>query len=289
MFSHELNKNEIHALAIGQFDGIHRAHRELFKQLGRRGGILVIDKNESAVMPRNRRDEYVSHPCFYYDLADIKNLSGEEFIALLKKDFPSLQKIVVGYDFRFGKNRMFGVEELDEIYEGKVVIVPEFCYDGISVHMSKIRAFLALGEIFQANRLLGREYSILGEVKRGQGIGGKLLFPTINLNSEGYFIPLDGVYASRIKIADDVYSSVAFVGKRISTDGLFSLEAHAIDVKIDAQEGDTVELFFVEYLRENRKFEEIKELKKQIEQDIVEAKEALKICKIYPQGVTIER
>ncbi|MDR1461187.1 MAG: bifunctional riboflavin kinase/FAD synthetase [Campylobacteraceae bacterium] len=285
MFSHKLSKNEIHALAIGQFDGIHRAHKELFKQLGRRGGILIIDKNESVVMPKNRRDEYVLHPCFYYNLTDIKNLSGEEFVALLEKDFPSLQKIVVGYDFRFGKNRMFGVEELDKIYKGKLVIVPEFCYDGISVHMSKIKALLALGEIFQANRLLGREYSILGEVKKGQGIGGKLLFPTVNLDVEDYFIPLNGVYASRIRIADKIYDSVAFVGKRVSTDGLFSLEAYAMEVEIHAKEGEEIELFFVEYLRENRKFESIEKLKEQIQKDIIEAKEALKTCKIYPQGV----
>ncbi|MDR1554611.1 MAG: bifunctional riboflavin kinase/FAD synthetase [Campylobacteraceae bacterium] len=285
MFSHKLSKNEIHSLAIGQFDGIHRAHRELFKQLGKRGGILIIDKNSSVITPKNRRDEYVSHPCFYYSLADIRDLNGEEFIALLKKDFPSLQKIVVGYDFRFGKDRRFGIEELDKIYDGKVVIVPEFCYDGISVHMSKIKALLSCGEIFQANRLLGREYSIIGEVKSGQGIGSKLLFPTINLDANGYLIPLDGVYAGRIKIEDKIYDSVIFAGKRISTDGQFSLETYAIDVNLNVKKKDTLELFFVEYLRENKKFDKLEELKNQIKKDISEAKNALKICKIYPQGI----
>ncbi|MDR3177967.1 MAG: bifunctional riboflavin kinase/FAD synthetase [Campylobacteraceae bacterium] len=284
MFSHELSKNEIHALAIGQFDGIHRAHRELFKHLGKRGGILIIDNNRSVVTPKSRRDEYVSHPCFYYNLADIKDLNADEFIELLKKDFPSLQKIVVGYDFRFGKDRMFGIDELDKIYDGKVVIVSEFCYDGISVHMSTIKAFLASGEIFQANRLLGREYSIIGEVEKGQGIGGKELFPTVNLNVGEYFIPLDGVYAGRIKIEESVYDSVVFIGKRVSTDGRFSLEAHAIDANISVKEKDKAELFFVEYLRENRKFEDIKELKEQIKKDMEKAKDALKICKIYPRG-----
>ncbi|MDR0579829.1 MAG: bifunctional riboflavin kinase/FAD synthetase [Campylobacteraceae bacterium] len=282
MFSHKLNKNEIHALAIGRFDGIHRAHRELFKHLGRRGGILIIDNNSSTVTPKSRRDEYISHQCFYYNLADIKDLSAEEFIALLKKDFPSLQKIVVGYDFRFGKNRMSGVDELDKIYDGKVVIVPEFCYDGISIHTSKIKAFLASGEIFQANRLLGREYSFVGKVKKGQGIGGKVLFPTVNLEVDGYFIPSDGVYAGRLKIEENVYDSVVFIGKRVSTDGQFSFEAYAIDVDIYVKEEDKIELFFVEYLRENRKFEKMEELKEQIKKDISKAKESLKICKIYP-------
>ncbi|MDR2341430.1 MAG: bifunctional riboflavin kinase/FAD synthetase [Campylobacteraceae bacterium] len=281
MFSHKLSKDEIHALAIGRFDGIHRAHRELFKHLGRRGGILIIDNNSSTVTPKSRRDEYISHQCFYYNLADIKDLSAKEFIAFLKKDFPSLQKIVVGYDFRFGKNRMSGAEELDKIYDGKVLIVPEFCYDGISIHTSKIKAFLASGEIFQANRLLGREYSFIGKVKKGQGIGGKVLFPTVNLEVDGYFIPADGVYAGRLKIEENIYDSVIFIGKRVSTDGQFSFEAYAIDVNIYAKEEDTIELFFVEYLRENRKFEEIEELKEQIKKDIAKAKELLKICKIY--------
>ncbi|MDR3346471.1 MAG: bifunctional riboflavin kinase/FAD synthetase [Campylobacteraceae bacterium] len=289
MFSHELQKNEIQALAIGQFDGIHRAHKELFRQLGARGAILVIDKYKSVITPNHRRNDYVTHQCFYYDFAQIKDLSGEEFIALLKRDFPSLQKIVVGYDFRFGKNRMFGVEELDRIYDGKVVIVPEFCYDGISVHMTKIKALLGVGEIFQANRLLGREYSLLGTSLKGQGLGGKSLYPTINLKVEDYFIPSSGVYAGRIKLKEKIYDSVIFIGNRLSTDGKFSLEAHAIEASLNVEEGEEIELFFAQFLRENRKFDKLDELKEQIKNDMNEAKEALKVCKIYPDKATTKR
>jgi riboflavin kinase/FMN adenylyltransferase len=286
MFSHELSKNEINALALGEFDGIHRAHRKLIEQLGARGAMVVIDKNRADITPKRRRDEFVPHPCFYYDFFAIKDLDSEEFVALLKKDFPNVNKIVVGYDFRFGKNRAGGIEELDRLFHGKVVIVPEFCYDGISVHTRKIRAFLQSCEIFQANRLLGREYAIVGFVQKGQGLGGKELYPTVNLRVEEYLIPGFGVYAGRTKIKEDIYDSVIFIGQRLSTDEQFSLEAHILDRTIEVEENEKCELFFVDFIRQNRKFFKLYDLKAQISEDIQNARDSLKSCKIYPDPLT---
>ncbi|MDR3177850.1 MAG: bifunctional riboflavin kinase/FAD synthetase [Campylobacteraceae bacterium] len=286
MFSHKLAKNEIDALALGEFDGIHRAHKKLIEQLGARGAMVIIDKNRADITPKRRRDEFVPNQCFYYDFSDIKSLNGEEFIALLKKDFPNVKKIVVGYDFRFGKDRAGGIEELDKLFGGKVVIVPEFCYDGISVHTTKIRAFLRASEIFQANRLLGREYALIGFVQKGQGLGSKELYPTINLRVDEYFIPGFGVYAGRTRIKDSIHDSVIFIGERLSTDRKFSLEAHILDIKIDVEENEKCELFFVDFIRQNRKFFKLDDLKTQISEDIKNARESLKSCKIYPDQLT---
>ncbi|MDR2080994.1 MAG: bifunctional riboflavin kinase/FAD synthetase [Campylobacteraceae bacterium] len=290
MFSHKLSKNEINALALGEFDGIHRAHKKLIEQLGARGAMVVIDKNRADLTPKRRRDEFVPNPCFYYDFADIKDLNSEEFVALLKRDFPNINKIVIGYDFRFGKNRAGGIDELDALFDGKVVTIPEFCYDGISVHTTKIRAFLQACEIFQANRLLGREYALIGFVQKGQGLGGKELYPTINLRVDEYLVPGFGVYAGRTKIKERIYDSVIFVGNRISTDGKFSLETHILDTKIQTQVNEKCELFFVEFIRQNRKFSHLEDLKKQIGEDIKNARDFLKYCKIYPEALTkVER
>ncbi|MDR1614444.1 MAG: bifunctional riboflavin kinase/FAD synthetase [Campylobacteraceae bacterium] len=286
MLSHKLNKNEINALALGEFDGIHRAHKKLIEQLGKRGAMVVIDKNRADITPKQRRDEFVPNPCFYYDFFTIKDLSSEEFMALLKKDFPNINKIVVGYDFRFGKNRTGSIEELDRLFDGKIVIVPEFCYDGISVHTTKIRAFLQAGEIFQANRLLGREYAIIGFAQKGQGLGSKELYPTINLKSNGYLIPSSGVYAGRTRIKESIYDSVIFIGNRLSTDGKFSFETHILDIEVHVKEGEECELFFVEFIRQNRKFLELSHLKTQIDEDMKNARELLKYCKIYPEQLT---
>jgi riboflavin kinase/FMN adenylyltransferase len=282
MFLRKLDKNEITALALGEFDGIHRAHKKLIEQLGACGAMVVIDKNRADITPKRRRDEFVPNPCFYYDFFAIKDLNSKEFVALLKKDFPNVNKIVIGYDFRFGKDRAGGKDELDKLFDGKVVIVPEFCYDGISVHTTKIRAFLQACEIFQANRLLGREYAIIGFIRKGQGLGSKKLYPTINLRIDEYLIPGFGVYAGRIRIKENIYDSVIFIGQRLSTDGKFSLEAHILDTKIETEENEKCELFFVDFIRQNRKFFKLDNLKMQITEDIKNARESLKSCKIYP-------
>ncbi|MDR1007721.1 MAG: bifunctional riboflavin kinase/FAD synthetase [Campylobacteraceae bacterium] len=282
MFSHKLDKNEINALALGEFDGIHRAHRKLIEQLGAYGAMVIIDKNRADVTPKRRRDEFVPNQCFYYNFSNIKDLSSEEFIALLKQDFPNVDKIVVGYDFRFGKNRAGDIEELGRLFDGKVVIVPEFCYDGIAVHTTKIRAFLQACEIFQANRLLGREYALIGFVQKGQGLGSKELYPTINLRVDEYLVPGFGVYAGRIRIKESIFDSVIFIGQRLSTDGNFSLETHILDKKIDIKDNEKCELFFVDFIRQNRKFSKLDDLKAQITKDIKNARESLKSCKIYP-------
>ncbi|MDR2789866.1 MAG: bifunctional riboflavin kinase/FAD synthetase [Campylobacteraceae bacterium] len=285
MFSHKLNKNEINAIALGEFDGIHRAHKKLIEQLGARGAMVVIDKNRADLTPKRRRDEFVPNPCFYYDFADIKDLNSEEFVALLKKDFPNINKIVIGYDFRFGKDRAGGIDELDALFGGKVVTIPEYCYDGISVHTTKIRAFLQSCEIFQANRLLGREYALVGFVQKGQGLGERELYPTVNLRVDEYLIPGFGVYAGRTKIKERIYDSVIFIGQRLSTDGKFSLEAHILDRKIEVEESEKCELFFVDFIRQNRKFLKLDDLKAQITEDIKNARDSLKSCKIYPEAL----
>mgnify|MGYP000917164771 FL=1 len=168
-FSTLLTKDNITAVAIGHFDGVHRGHKQLLKQLGEFGGLVVIDKNKANITPKLKRAEYSNYPCFLYDFESIKGLSGEEFIALLKRDFKNLKKIVVGFDFRFGRNRAWDKHDLRRIFDGEVVVVDEVCFDGMGVHSSAIREYIKQGEIYKANRLLGREYSIEGRVIKGQG------------------------------------------------------------------------------------------------------------------------
>jgi len=95
-------------------------------------------------------------------------------------------------------------------------------------------------------------------------------------------LPSDGVYATRTKIGAKIYNSVSFLGTRVSTDCKYSVETHILDSDIEV--ADEVEIFFVHYLRENRKFSDLKDLKTQITIDIDSAKSALNVCKVYPRG-----
>ena len=277
-----LVKDNIDTIAIGSFDGIHLGHMQLIDRLGDNGALFVIDKDHANLTPGLKRAEYSKHPCMFYHFLKVKDLSGVEFIELLKKEFINLKKIVVGYDFAFGKKRSCKAVDLIELYDGEVEIVEEFFYDGVSVHSSVIREALVNKDIDNANRFFGREYSIIGRVVKGQGLGKEQLYPTVNIKTEDYLLPSDGVYATRTKIGAKIYNSVSFLGTRVSTDCKYSVETHILDSDIEV--ADEVEIFFVHYLRENRKFSDLKDLKTQITIDIDSAKSALNVCKVYPRG-----
>ena len=275
-----LKKESVDTLAIGSFDGIHVGHRQLLNHLGENGALFVVDKDQANLTPGIKRSEYAGYPCMFFHFLKIKHLSGEEFVALLKKEFINLKKIVVGYDFFFGQHRSCNAYDLKRLFDGEVIIVEEFSYQGVSVHSSLIREYLKEGRLEEANRFLGREYAITGDVISGQGLGKKELVPTLNLKVLEYLIPREGVYATRTRIGQKVYHSVSFVCVRKSTDHQFSVETHILDETIDAIEG-AVEIFFVEFLRDNQKFSSLTELKQQIEKDIKEARKYLKTCKLY--------
>ncbi len=275
-----LRKDSVDTIALGSFDGIHVGHKQLIHKLGEHGALFVVDKDQANLTPGIKRSEYAGYPCMFYHFTKVKELSGVEFIALLKKEFINLKKILVGYDFHFGKKRSCNANDLKSLFDGEVEIVDEFCYDGVAVHSSNIRAFLQEGKIDEANRFLGREYALIGDIIAGQGIGQKELVATLNLKVLDYLIPKEGVYATRSRVDGKVYDSVSFIGKRLSTDGNFSIETHIIDEKISPIKS-SVELLFVKYLRENQKFEALHDLKVQIAKDIQNAKEVLRTCKLY--------
>lgn len=281
-----ISKSSIKAIAIGSFDGIHKGHKKLIKQLGKDGALVVVRSDKASLTPGDRRQEYSGVPCFYYDLDDISELRGDEFIDMLKKDFVNLNKIVVGYDFKFGKDRAWDKHDLKHLFDGEVVVVDEFCFDGLGVHSSAIKRFLRDGDIYRANRLLGREYSVVGRVVDGQGIGKKYLYPTLNLDITPYLVPKNGVYATRTKIDDITYSSITFIGNRLSTDGEFAIENHILDKNIDYRP-NFVRVCFVEWIRDNMKFDTLEDLKRQISKDIIIAQNVAKSCDLSIEEVSL--
>jgi len=268
-----ISKDNIKSIAIGGFDGIHLAHQELIKRVE---ALMIVSKYNSNLTPGEYRCKFVKKPCYFYELDRIKKLDCQGFGGFLRNEFPKLQKIVVGYDFRFGYQRGCGIDQLRAFFD--VEVVGEVILDGVSVHSGVIRELISKGNIKEANRLLGREYSIVGKVINGQGIGKKELVPTLNLFICDFLLPKNGVYATKNRVFDKLYDSVTFVGVRESTDGCFSVESHILDSKIDIK-CDEVELFFYEKIRDNRKFNSLDELKEQIYQDITITKEVLNVYK----------
>jgi riboflavin kinase/FMN adenylyltransferase len=268
------------AIAIGGFDGMHIGHQQLFKALGKDGTIVVIETGYANLTPKKEREYFSHHPILYLELDEIRHLNGEEFIAFLKERFPKLQKIVVGYDFHFGKDRRYSFEDLKELFDDEVVVVDEVTLHGDSVHSHKIRAKLQIGDIAGANAFLGHNYTIKGTLVSGQGIGKKELVATINLEAKEYLMPREGVYATLTRIDDEEHShpSVSFVGHRVSTDGNFAIESHILDGEVICRERATIS--FVSFIRENKKFDSLEELKRAIHQDIATASKELKFLQL---------
>ena len=263
--------NNIKSIAIGSFDGLHIAHKTLINEVD---AIVIIERNGGYLTPGYKRSFYTDKLCCFYHFDKVKSLSPEAFVNKLKEDFPSLEKIVVGYDFHFGKAKSGNADMLQALCDREVFIVDEVSCDDIPVHSRTIKAYLREGNIAMANKLLGRKYTVDGEVIVGQGLGKKELVPTLNLHVDHYQLPLEGVYATRTKIEDEWIDSVSFLGHRVTTDGSFAVETHILDRDIGIVHGK-VWVEFVSFIRENKKFDSLDDLRVQIEEDIVEAKKSM--------------
>lgn len=268
------------AIAIGGFDGMHFGHQHLFNELGENGCIVVIETGYANLTPKQEREHFTHYPIIYFELDDIRHLEAEGFINLLKEKFPSLEKIVVGYDFHFGKNRKYNFEDLKTLFDGEVVVVEEVTHSGESVHSHKIRAKLQIGDIKGANAFLAHNYTIKGNHISGQGIGKKELVATINIETEGYLIPKEGVYATLTRIDDEehFHPSVSFVGHRVTTDGSFAVESHILDGEVYCEKKASIS--FVSFIRNNQKFDTLDDLKKAIKKDIAIASKELKLLQL---------
>jgi riboflavin kinase/FMN adenylyltransferase len=263
--------NQIKRIAIGSFDGIHLGHQALLSHVD---ALVIIERNGGYLTPGYRRSECTDKVCFFYDFEKIKSLTPQAFIDQLGRDFPALRMIVVGYDFHFGKDKVGDAQMLNALCDKEIMIVPQVSVDGIPVHSRTIKAFLREGKITLVNQLLGRNYTIIGNVISGQGLGKKSLVPTLNLHVESYQLPLEGVYATRTKIGDGWFDSVSFLGHRVTTDDSYAVETHILEKEIGEVTGE-VTVAFVDFIRENQKFDSLEALKAAIENDIMCAKTRL--------------
>ena len=263
--------NSVKSIAIGSFDGIHIAHQTLIDKVD---ALVIIERDGGYLTPGHKRSLCTDKMCFFYHFDKIKGLTPEAFVEKLQEDFPALETIVVGYDFHFGKNKTGNAQTLSQLCDKNIIIVDEVRHDGIAVHSRTIKEYLKKGMIKMANALLGRTYHIEGEVVQGQGLGKKELVPTLNLDINSYQLPLEGVYATRTQIKGKWLPSVSFLGHRVTTDGSFAVETHILDKDIGMIKG-AIALEFIDFIRANKKFESLKALKEQIEDDIMQVKQRM--------------
>lgn len=185
--------------------------------------------------------------------------------------------VVVGYDHRFGRNREGDhntLVELSEIFGFKVEEIPAQVIDHNNVSSTKIRAALSRGAVAEANEYLGYHYSISGTVVHGDQLGRTIGYPTANIEPDYALklIPANGIYAVRVKLNETVFEGVLSIGVRptINNHNKRSIEVYILNFHQDIY-GSKICVELLSYLREEKKFGSIDELKKEIDSDILVA------------------
>lgn len=211
---------------------------------------------------------------------ELSRQSPEEFLERLLSAARPLREICVGHQWSFGKDRRGNIEFLREHgsrHGFDVVSIPPVTIDGAAVSSTRIREAIQRGDFETARRCLGREYTILGTVRRGAQLGSKLGFPTANLAAHNEQFPPDGVYAVHAKLEGVDRPGVANIGVRPTVDaaGERVLEVHLLDFKGDFY-GATMEVRFERFLRNECRFESLEALKTQIARDAEAARAIFK-------------
>ena len=279
------------AVAIGNFDGFHLGHQKLIETLKR----IAKEKNLTSMILT-----FIPNPKVYFNLDlnlinseeqkkqimekmgvdnimllnfdEILNMSGETFVKDILIDKLNVKFVVMGQNFKFGKNRENDVESLIKMAERfgfEYTIVKPVILNGTPISSSLIRKKLYNAEIESSNRMLGRLYYIDGVIKEGDKIGRQLGFPTINIQTQNEILP-EGVFKTRTQIdqQEQIYDSITYIGSSPTFSGKEKkVETHILGFDKSVY-GNKVRLYFEKKLRDEMRFDSKKNLINQIKKDI---------------------
>jgi riboflavin kinase / FMN adenylyltransferase len=284
-------------VALGNFDGIHRGHRQVLQPIlspSARSGTQAVStvvtfkphpqefftgQSRALLTPLDEKASYLEAlgvgqlVLLPFDDA-LACLSPQEFVEKIVVQQLQAQHISVGQNFRFGHRRAGTTADLKTIaaqHQIAVTLAPLYTTDGERVSSSAIRHTLEQGDPRQANQLLGRPYALIGEVVKGQQLGRTIGFPTANLRlPPDKFLPRNGVY--RVQVAG-VGLGVMNVGDRPTVDGKQrTIEVHVLDWAGDLY-GQVLTVQVERFLRSEQRFESLEALQAQIERDCAVARQ----------------
>ena len=292
------NRFKNSAIAIGNFDGFHLGHRRVIKrgkEIAKRKklkfGLMVFqplpvmffNKKLKNYRIDSLQQKIVSSKYYGVDFLIIKkfdkkfsNIKAENFIENILYKKLKTKLIFISKNFRFGKNRTGNINLLkkkEKLFKYKTNTIPPLNKKGIIISSTLIRKNIKDGRIKNANKMLGRFWTIEGIVGKGEKRGRKIGFPTCNLDLSNYIVPKLGVY-----------SALVIVGKKIKKKGIVNigyrptfgkkklmLEAHIFGLKKNLYDR-SIKVMIIKFIRKEKKFKSIIQLKKQIKKDIRNAK-----------------
>ena len=291
------------AIAIGNFDGVHKGHQKIFRLAKKfakknkiRFGVLtftplpamffnkkvsnyrLISEDQKFKLLKKYGANFVVSIKFNKDFS---NISAEKFIKniIYKKINPKL--IFVSNNFKFGNKRKGNVnllKKFSEKYDYRIMKITPFKCQKKMVSSTRIRECLLNGNLDLANILLSRTWSIDGRVKKGKKLGRKLGYRTCNIHVKDYILPKSGTYAVKILIENkkNIYNGVAYLGSRPTFGGKkIFLETNIFDIKQNLY-NRKLRVFFLKFIRKDQKFDSSEKLIKQMNKDVIFAKKGLK-------------
>jgi riboflavin kinase/FMN adenylyltransferase len=290
------------AVAIGNFDGVHRGHRALLDEAraraARQGGTSAVltftphparlfapAKAPPLIMSLGRRLELCAEAGIETAIVEsftpaFAAIEAGDFVRRVLAQDLAAREVVVGYDFSFGRGRAGNVTQLGalgaELGIG-VAVIPPVTVDGLPCSSTRIRELGAAGDVRRAAALLGRPLELEGRVVRGAARGQALGFPTANLAPEGELVPKIGIYAARTRIlqgprAGTVHQTALSIGRNptFAGDGgaaPVTVEAYLLDFEGDLYDR-RLRLEILERLRDEQRFASVEALKAQIAADV---------------------
>lgn len=271
------NKERGVAMLLGGFDGLHAGHRRLLDEAKKSGlpvGVMTIvgGKQGECLFTAYEREEIFlrAGADFVFELAfeEIKNLSPNEFLALLQTQFaPKL--FVCGEDFRFGAGAVGTPEILKTSTQVRVEVLPLLEIEGEKVSSTHIKRLLEAGQLEKANALLSHPYFLIGRVEEGRKIGRTMGFPTANIAyPKDKFHIKKGVYETRVEIDGVCHKGITNFGARPTFENDEVWTETYIDGFSGNLYGKELKVEFVRFMREIERFANIQDLQAQLTKDI---------------------
>jgi len=289
----ELAPDKDMILTIGVFDGVHLGHKYLISQLtgcarqqGLLSGVVTFRQHPREILsPHNKPlyltilpekvrllgNEGVDAVILLSFTEELANLSASQFVSLLQQHL-RMRGLIIGPDFALGHNREGNTDYLRQLGEKlgfSLTVIPPITANGETVSSTAIRNALAIGKIKKVTSLMGRPFSLQGQVASGAGRGLELGFPTANIEVDPrQALPADGVYATWAHFDNNTRQSVTNIGWRPTFDGHErTVETYVIDYRGDLY-GNQMRIDIVERLRSEQRFNNVEELKKQMAEDV---------------------
>lgn len=282
------------ALAIGNFDGVHLGHQRIIEEIVKNPDlksvvmsfephpIIFLNPQLSfkKLFPLSDQEQVFTKMKVQYFVrlkfnAELAEMTYKEFLSLIHSHL-DIKKIVVGYDFRFGKNKEGTIDKLSQWCQKNNIEfkkIEEVKMGAVTISTSDIKRRLISHDLKEVNKMLGRNYYLSGVVVRGDQRGRLLGFPTANmLIEEDLQVPALGVYVTQVTLGQKNYLGVTNIGKTptFKNDERIKIETHILDFNQDIYE-QTIAIEFLRFLRDEKKFSSIDEIKFQIAKDIEES------------------